>query len=95
MGGNLIPKLQGKARDAYAELTYTETYMEVKEVLRKWFNVTQEGSRQNLRNLKFNNKMTPEEYVIQAMRLTNQWLTPDKGEEQMRRKVAMNKWLKK
>ena len=38
---NLIPKLQSKARDACAGLTYTETYMEVKEVLRKQFNVTE------------------------------------------------------
>ena len=65
--------LQGKARDACAGLTYTE----VKEVLGKGFNVTEEGSRQSLRNLKFNNKMTPEEYAIQAMRLTSRWLTPD------------------
>ena len=79
----LIPKLQGKARDACAGLTYTEMYTEVKEVLRKRFNVTEEGSRQSLRNLKFDNKMTPEEYAIQAMRLTSWWLTPDEGEEQM------------
>ena len=85
----LIPKLQGKGRDACAGLTYTETYTEVKEVLRKRFNVTEEGSRQSLRNLKFNDKMTPEEYAIQAMRLTSRWLTPDEGEEQMRQKVAM------
>ena len=77
----LIPKLQGKARDACAGLTYTETYTEVKEVLRKRFNVTQEGSRQSLGNLKLNNKMTGEE---QAMRLTSRLLTHDEREEQMR-----------
>ena len=68
----LIPKLQGTIRDSCAGLTYTETYMEVKEVLRKRFNVTKGGSRQSLRNLKFNNKMTLQEYVVQAMPLTMQ-----------------------
>ena len=90
---HLIPKLQGRARDACGGLTYTETYAEVKEVLRKRFNVTEEGSRQSLRNLKFNSKMTHEEYAIQAMKLTSRWLTPDKGEEQMRQKVAMEQMV--
>ena len=89
----LIPKLQGKVRDACAGLTYTETYTEVKEVLWKQFNVTEESSRQSLKNLKFNNKMTPEEYTIQAMRLTGWWLTPDEEEEQMGQKVAMEQMV--
>ena len=59
----------------------------------EWFNVTEEGSRQSLTNLKFNNKMTPEEYAKQAMRLTTRWLTPDEGEEQMRRKVSMEQMV--
>ena len=61
-------------RDVSAGLTYTEMYTEVKEVLWKGFNVTKEGSRK----IKFNTKMTPKEYVVQAMKLT-----PDKREEQM------------
>ena len=55
--------------------------------------LTEEGSRQSLRNLKFNKKMTPEEYAIKALTLTSWWLTPNEGEEQMRQKVAMEQMV--
>ena len=37
--------------------------------------------------------MTPEEYAVEAMKLTDQWLTPDAGPDQMKRKVAMEQMI--
>ena len=39
--------------------------------------------------------MTPKEYMIQALKLISRWLTPDEGEEQMRRKVVMEHMVQK
>ena len=41
----LIPKLQGRPRDTCADFTYTEMYTEMREVLQKWFIVSEEGSK--------------------------------------------------
>ena len=50
---HLIPKLQGKARDACAGLTYEEPYDEIKEVLKRRFDITTEGCQRSLRGLNF------------------------------------------
>ena len=59
---HLMPKIQGRARDACAGLTY-EDYETVKTVLKRRFDITTEGCRQRFRSLKWSKSMTPEVYT--------------------------------
>ena len=90
---HLIPKLQGRARDACAGLTYKEDYETVKTVLKRRFDITTEGCRRRFRSLKWSKSMTPEEYTVQVTKLADRWLTPDEGMEQVKEKVVMEQMI--
>ena len=92
---HLIPKLQGRARDACARLTYEKDYETVKTMLKRRFDITTEGCRKRFRSLKWSKSMTPEEYTVQVTKLADRWLTPEEEMEQVKEKVVMEQMIER
>ena len=70
-----------------------EDYETVKTVIKRRFDITIEGCRQRFRSLEWSKRMTPEEYTVQATKLGDWWLEPEKGMEQVKEKVVMEQMI--
>ena len=90
----LVEVIAGKAREACQGINYTEaTYDQMKEQLLSYFNIVPSSQLDRLKQYRWNDKLTPEEYVMKREILLDRWLTPHEGIEQMREKLTIDRSL--
>ena len=90
----LVEVIAGKAREACRGINYTEaTYDQMKEQLLSYFNIVPSSQLDRLKQYRWNDRLTPEEYVMKTEILLDRWLTPHEGIEQMREKLTIDRSL--
>ena len=90
----LVEVITGKAREACQGIHYTEaTYDQMKEQLLSYFNIVPSSQLDRLKQYRWNDKLTPEEYVMKTEILLDRWLTPHEGIGQMREKLTIDRSL--
>ena len=96
----LVEVITGKAREACQGIHYTEaTYDQMKEQLLSYFNIVPSSQLDRLKQYRWNDKLTPEEYVMKTEILLdrlkqyrwNDKLTPE--EYVMKTEILLDRWL--
>ena len=74
--------LEGSARQAVYDSREEQDYDVIEEMLRRFFNVTDESNRKLFRNSRWNTKVPPEQHVRLMEQRFKQWVKPENGCEQ-------------
>ena len=84
----LIGLLRGKTAEACQGIDHNKAdYAYVRERLRDYFDVTEEGQRKKVRSLCLRPKTSPESYTAEGTKLVRRWLKPKEEVEEVLDKI--------